>query len=169
MRRLIIVLWLTLVWVTLWESLTLANLSGGLVVSAVILYLLPPRQERLSIGFRPAAAVKLFFYFLWELTLASFQIVWEVLTPRDRTSAGVVSVQARADVPGHVTAVASMVSLIPGTLSLEVDEETMTLYIHVLHLHSFEDTRASVHKLEALTLAAFPVRVDRTQSQEIPS
>jgi multicomponent Na+:H+ antiporter subunit E len=161
MRSFVIVLWLTLVWVTLWEALTWANVLGGLLVSAAVISLLPPRRREMSVGFRPLAALRLLFYFLWELVLASAQIVWEVLTPRDRTSAGVVSVRTRSQVPGHVTAVASMISLIPGTLSLEVDGETMTIYIHVLHLRSFEDTRASVHELEDLTLAAFPPRAPR--------
>ncbi len=163
MRTLVIALWLTLVWVTLWEALTWANVLGGLLVSAAVMFLLPPRRPEMSVGFRPVAALRLLFYFLWELVLASSQIVWEVLTPRDRTSAGVVAVRARSNVPGHVTAVASMISLIPGTLSLEVDEDTMTIYIHVLHLRSFEETRASVYELEDLTLAAFPPRAPRTE------
>lgn len=158
MKRLVIVVWSTVVWVTLWETLTWANVLGGLAVSAGVLYLLPPRTTTSSVGFRPLAAIRLLGYFLGELVLASAQIVWEVLTPTDHTRAAVVAVHTRSRVAGHVTAVASMVSLIPGTLSLEVDRETMTIYIHVLHLDSFEDTTSSVQRLEDLTLAAFPPR-----------
>ncbi len=91
--------------------------------------------------------------------MASLQVVWEIITPRDHTRPAVVSARTRSTVPGHITAVANMISLTPGTLSLEVDHDTRTIYIHVLHLDSFEETRAGVSKLETLTLAAFPPRV----------
>ena len=159
MRRVTIVAWLTLVWVTLWEALTWANVAGGLVVAIAALYLLPSREARTSVGFRPLAAARLLLYFVWELLVASSQVIWEIITPQDHTRPAVVSVQTRSTVPGHITAVANMVSLTPGTLSLEIDHETRTIYIHVLHLESVEETRAAVSKLETLTLAAFPPRV----------
>lgn len=159
MRRVAIVAWLTVVWVTLWEALTWANVAGGLVVAIAALYLLPSREARTSVGFRPLAAAKLLLYFLWELLVASSQVIWEIITPEDHTRPAVVSVQTRSTVPGHITAVANMVSLTPGTLSLEIDRDTRTIYIHVLHLDSVEETRAAVSRLETLTLAAFPPRV----------
>lgn len=159
MRRVAIVAWLTVVWVTLWEALTWANVAGGLAVAIAALHLLPPREARTSVGFRPLAAAKLLLYFLWELLVASSQVIWEIITPQDHTRPAVVSVQTRSTVPGHITAVANMVSLTPGTLSLEIDHDTRTIYIHVLHLESVEQTRAAVSKLETLTLAAFPPRV----------
>ncbi len=159
MRRVAIVAWLTVVWVTLWEALSWANVTGGVVMAVVVLYLLPPREARTSVGFRSLAAAKLLLYFLWELLVASSQVIWEIITPQDHTRPAVVSVQTRSTVPGHITAVANMVSLTPGTLSLEIDHDTRTIYIHVLHLDSFEETRAGVSKLETLTLAAFPPRV----------
>lgn len=159
MRRVAIVVWLTVVWVTLWEALTWANVAGGLAVAIAAAYLLPPREARTSVGFRPLAAAKLLLYFLWELMVASSQVIWEIITPEDHTRPAVVSVHTRSTVPGHITAVANMVSLTPGTLSLEIDHDTRTIYIHVLHLDSVEETRAGVSKLETLTLAAFPPRV----------
>lgn len=159
MRRMTIVVWLTLVWVTLWEAATLANVAGGLVLAILVLFLLPPREVRTSVGFRPLAAIRLLLYFLWELLVASWQVVWEIITPQDHTRPAVVAVQTRSTVPGHITAVANMISLTPGTLSLEVDHDTRTIFIHVLHLDSFEKTRAAVSKLETLTLTAFPPKV----------
>lgn len=161
MRRVTIVVWLTLVWVTLWETVTWANVLGGLLVAVAAFMLLPPRETRASVGFRPLAAGRLFLYFLWELLVATSQVVWEIITPKDHTRAAVVAAQTRSTVPGHITAVANMISLTPGTLSLEVDHDTRMIYVHVLHLDSFEETRAAVSKLEALTVAAFPPKAGR--------
>lgn len=167
MKRIGIIVWLTLVWMTLWEVASWANLAGGLVAAVAILYLLPPRGEISPVGFRPLRVVKLVLYFLWQLLMASVLVAWQVLNPRSRIRPAVVSVQAQSRVVGIVTSVANMVSLTPGTLTLEVDEETMTLYIHVLHLDSFEKTRASVLRLEELTLDAFPPRPNQRLPGEV--
>lgn len=158
MRHLILLVWLTTVWVTLWESVTWANLLGGVIVSLVVITLLPPRSDRPDVGFRLIAALKLFSYFVWELVVASAIVAWEVVTPKIGINAAVVSVRLTSEVPGIVTAVANMVSLTPGTVTLEVDDENSTLFIHVLHLKSVELTRESISRLERLTLDAFPPR-----------
>lgn len=151
-----IFVWLTAVWVTLWETVSWANVLGGGMVAAAVLHLLPPRVGGVGVGLRPLAVLRLFAYFLWELTKASGLMAWEVLTPRNQINAAVVSVQLTSDVPGILTAVANMVSLTPGTVTLEVYPQERTLFIHVLHLQTIETIREAVRRLESLTLDAFP-------------
>lgn len=158
MSRMVIVLWLTAVWVTLWESLTWANVTGGAVVAMAVVYLLPAKETGFRLGLNPLAALRLLFYFLRELMKASALVAWEIITPVNLIDAAVVSVRLRSRAPGIITSVASMVSLIPGTVTLEVDEENSILFIHVFHLETIEQTRESVRRLEDLTIAAFPVR-----------
>jgi multicomponent Na+:H+ antiporter subunit E len=156
MRRVVVsIVWLTLVWVALWESLTWANLAGGLLAGIVTVILVPPRPDTLVVS-RPLAGLKLLFYFLWKLVQASVAVAWEVATPGDRTNPAVITVPLHTDSEGIITSVANMVSLTPGTLTLDVDPDTRTLYIHVLHFISEETTRADVHTLERLAMAAFP-------------
>lgn len=158
MRRMVMLVWLTGVWVTLWETLTWANVIGGVVVAVAVVRLLPTKETGFQVGLNPFAALRLLFYFLWELVKASALVAWEIITPVNLIDAAVVSVRLRSRAPGIITSVASMVSLIPGTVTLEVDEEKSTLFIHVFHLETIEQTRESVRRLEELTIAAFPVR-----------
>jgi multicomponent Na+:H+ antiporter subunit E len=157
MRRLIFpVAWLTLVWMALWESFTFANLVGGLLVSFVVMVLMPLRRPGHQVGFRPLAALRLVAFFVWKLIQASVIVAWEVATPRDGTRPAVVSVPLTSRTPFITTAVANMVSLTPGTLTIEVAPEEMTIFIHVLHFRSKEATREDVRTLERLSLAAYP-------------
>jgi len=155
-RTIVPMAWLTVVWMALWESFTIANLIGGLAVAALVVGLIPPGHQVQPLGLRPLAAVKLGAFFLWKLVEASVLVAWEIATPGDRTHPAVVSVPLHTLSPGIVTSVANMVSLTPGTLTLEVDPDTMTLYIHVLHYQSAETTSKDVYQLERLTVAAFP-------------
>lgn len=157
-RRVVILVWLIAVWVTLWEALSWANFLGGVVVGLATLHLMPPRESIFEVGIRPWAALKLLIYFLWQLVEASALVAWEVITPLNRVNAAVVSVRLRSQLAGIITSVASMVSLTPGTVTLEVDEKNSTLFIHVLHLKSVEQTQESVRRLEELIVAAFPTR-----------
>ena len=78
MRRLAIVVWLVVVWITLWEVASWANLLAGTLVAAAVVYLLPPHSSSRAVGFRPLAALRLLLYFLWELVEAS---AFMALTP----------------------------------------------------------------------------------------
>lgn len=159
MRRYLFTLgWLTLVWVALWEEFTWANLIGGVLAGSLVVRAIPLHPVRWSHSVRPLALIRLMLYFTWKLSEASVLMAWEVVTPRNRVNPAVVSVPLRTRSVGVATAVANMVSLTPGTLTLEVDEETMTLVMHVLHLETIEKSRHEVLHLEELTTAALPLR-----------
>lgn len=163
MTRLFTFVWLILVWMALWESITLANLIAGAVAAAVATMLVPFRFNK-SGRVRPIAAVKLAGYFVWKLLEASVQVAWEIATPKDGTAPAVIHVPLQTNAPGIITAVANMVSLTPGTLTLEVDSSRPALFIHVLHFESSEQTTSEVRRLEQLTVEAFPTASGRTSA-----
>ena len=159
MRRTVTaIVWLTAIWVALWEDVTWANVLSGLLIAELITRKIKVVPPRVSHGFRPKAFLVLAAYFIRELVRASMIIAWEVVTPGDRINPAVVSIRLRTRSPFIATTVANLNSLTPGTLTLELDEETWTLFIHVLHLESIQASRRAIHHLEALVMAAFPRR-----------
>ena len=62
--------------------------------------------------------------------LSSLRVVWDVLTPRhlSRPAIVVVPLDARTDL--EIAVLANLVSLTPGTLSLEVSDDRSALYVH---------------------------------------
>lgn len=156
MQRNITVVWLAAVWVMLWESLTWANVLGGIVVAVVVLRVVPSHRVGARVGFRPLAFLRLLSHFGVQLFLAAAKLSWEIFTPRNTINPAVVTVHLSTRVPGILAMVANMVSLIPGTVTLDVDPERRTLTMHVLHLTTLDAARASVLILERLALTAFP-------------
>lgn len=155
-RRAISVAWLALVWLALWESPSWGRLVGGIAVALLATALVRPATGSGRVRVRPVATVVLSGYFLWKLVEASMIVAWEVVTPRDRTRPGVIAVPIETTNQAVMTVVANLVSLTPGTLTLEIDSATSTLFIHVLHLHSKQRTTVEVLHFERLVLAAFP-------------
>lgn len=147
--------WTTAVWVTLWGDLSVANVLGGLAVSAVTLLLVGPRRKPLAVTARPLATIRFVAAFLAALVKSSVQVAWEVVTPGDQRDAGVVAIPLQSRSPAIVTVVANTVSLTPGTLTVEATVDPPMLYVHMLHVRDVVAARQDVRRFERLALEAF--------------
>lgn len=159
-------LFLTVVWILLWGTFSAANVLSGLVVAVAVLAF--ARQPRLAarnvadaVTVRPVALLHLFFYVFYKLLEANLIIAWEVITPQNRIRTGVVAVPMRTDAALANVTVANIVTLTPGTLTIEVDGSPPVLYINVLQLHDVEGIRDGVYRLEELAVRAFGTRSAR--------
>ncbi|MBW3664365.1 MAG: Na+/H+ antiporter subunit E [Actinobacteria bacterium] len=156
-KRLVITLvWSVVVWTALWGEVSVANALGGLVVGALTLWLVPVRWQPERVRIRPMAALRFLGFFAWGLLRASAVVAWEVVTPSNRIHQAIVEVPVHTTTPGVVTLIANAISLIPGTLTLEVRRDPPTLYVHVLHLQTIEETRAELGDLVDRAVNAFP-------------
>jgi multicomponent Na+:H+ antiporter subunit E len=79
-------------------------------------------------------ALNLFIFFLKELLIASMVIAWDVITPRSHVQSGVIALPLDARTNIEITILASLISLTPGTLSLDVSEDKRILYIHAVYI-----------------------------------
>lgn len=150
-----LLVWLVVVWMALWEDISAANLLGGVAAAVILLRLFPRRSRERTGRLRPLAAARFLLYFLRKLVEASFVVSWEVVTPRNRINEAVVAIPIQGVSDALVTLVANAISLVPGTLTLEVDDHPATLYVHVLHLRDVEEVRREVQHLELLAIRAF--------------
>lgn len=168
MRSVIAVVWAAIVWMALWGDLSVANLLAGIAIGIATVLLVPvtgerhdtPADERLHV--RPLATLAYLGYFLRLLVVASAVVAWEVVTPGSRINQGIVRLPLRTRSPGVATVIANSISLTPGTLTLEVAHDPLTLYVHVLHLREIERVRSDLRELEERALRAFdPRALDR--------
>ncbi len=153
--RLTELVFLTLVWVTLWGEATPANIISGLLVGLALMTLFPFVTTGPKLVFRPLRALRFLIYFLYKLVEASFVVAWEVVSPGDELHEGIVAVPITGASEAVITIIAFATTLTPGTITLEVRRTPPTLYMHVLHLQSVDDTLRDTLKLERLALEAF--------------
>lgn len=149
---------LVIVWMALWGELSLATALGGVAVGTVALFVGPRAEPGGTTRFRPLHLVRYLGFFLWELVQATTSVAWEVVTPGTGVREGVVRVPVQDLSGGVVTIIANTISLIPGTLTLEVRREPdPVLYIHVLHMQEVEEAREEIRRVESRARAAFGV------------
>lgn len=126
---------LALLWVSMTGGLTAGNFLLGLALGYLVLLAVEgPRALRRPLT-RARRAVALFFIFVWELVLANLRVAWDVVTPRHRMRPGIIAVPLDARTDLEITALATLVSLTPGTLSLDVSDDRRVLYVHAMYLH----------------------------------
>jgi multicomponent Na+:H+ antiporter subunit E len=126
--------WLTLVWMALWQDISFANVVSGLLIALVISLVFPLPRLRLAERLHPVHLVILVGRFLFDMVVASFQVAWLTLMFHRQPRSAVMAVKLRSRSDFVMTLVAEMSSLVPGTLAVEARRHTHTVYIHVLDL-----------------------------------
>ncbi|MDN4162064.1 Na+/H+ antiporter subunit E [Nocardioides abyssi] len=152
------VLWLTLVWLAMWGEVTPLLVIGGVLVAVLVCLAFPLPPIDLASGVRPLALARLVGRFLVDVVRASFQVSGVVLRRRPVRNA-VVAVDLESSSDFVMTLVASMLSLIPGSVVVEARRSTHTLYLHVLDVPdaaSVEAFRRDALDLEQRVLRALP-------------
>lgn len=102
----------------------------------------------LRIPLRIVRAVGFVAFFLWELAVANAVVAWEVITPGSSIRSGIIEVPIRSRRSIEVVLLANLISLTPGTLSLEVAADRSSLFVHALHIVSPAHMRIRVRRLE---------------------
>lgn len=172
MNRVLIVLWLTFVWVLLWGGVTLGNVLAGAGIASLLVLLFPLGPDRGG-GVHPLAVLRFGLFFAWALVVATWTVVVTLLRPRLALEQGIVAVPMRATSPVVVAFVANSISLTPGTLTVDVrprtygidagpdDTEAPTLYVHCLVVGDPDTVRADARHVEELAVRAFGTVRDR--------
>ncbi|MEF8830938.1 MAG: Na+/H+ antiporter subunit E, partial [Halobacteriales archaeon] len=68
--------------------------------------------------------------FLWELLTANLDVAYRVLHPSLPIEPDVIELPLRIETDAAITTLANSISLTPGTLTMEHDPETNTLFVH---------------------------------------
>ena len=86
----------------------------------------------------------LLLFFLWELVLSSIRVAWDVLSPNPRFRPGIVGVPLDLESDAGIALLACLITLTPGTLSLDVSEDRRTLYVHAMRIDDAEAFRREI-------------------------
>ncbi|MCG5465960.1 Na+/H+ antiporter subunit E [Micromonospora sp. NPDC053740] len=131
--------WLVVVWNLLWGDINWANLVGGLLVGAAVLVFYPLPAVSFGGRLRPWPLLAFAGRFAVELVSASLHIARIAVQPGYRPRGAIIAVRLRVATDLNLALTAEVVSLVPGTLILEVDRDSGTLYLHVLDTHGPAD------------------------------
>ena len=157
-RQLPILTWMVVFWCGLWGSVSPVVVVGGVLVALALVAVfpmptLPPAPLPSVVG-----VVKLGAYVLVDLLRSSLQVAWFAVRPGPVPASAIVAAPLRSRSDAMIAATAEILSLVPGTLVVDIDVPSGTLYLHALVTGDPEtigdDVRASVRRMEDRVLAA---------------
>lgn len=151
-QELPLLVWLVVVWGALWQDFSPGNLLFGALIAVLVarLFYLPPVE--LGGRFNVLHAAAFAVHFLGKVVVASFQVLYLAAAKGPKVISAVVAVPLRSHSDLLVTATGHVTALIPGSLVVEVDRSTSTLYIHGINVRNAEDAaqlRRDVRATEA--------------------
>jgi multicomponent Na+:H+ antiporter subunit E len=162
-HRLPVLVWLVLVWILLWGTWSWANVFSGLAVALFVTLVLPLPAVAGGLRVRPLPLVRFVGHFLADLAVSGAQVAWQTLRPGGELRGAIVRVQLRADSDLLLTAVAETLSLVPGSLVLDLDRERRLIAVHLLHADDLADVerqKADVLAIEERIVRAFGTTED---------
>lgn len=169
MNRIVGGIGIVVVWVLLFGEVTAANVVGGIGVAVAVTVIFPRRAPRARHRLSPWGVVVLLGDLAVQLVVSSCRVAMAVIRPTPaRVQAEVVRVSLSTDSELVGTVVADLITLTPGTLTLDVRHDPERLIVHALGDTDPAEVRASVHALEERVLRAIaPVDVEPRPGRSI--
>ena len=157
-RQLPVLSWLVLVWILLWGSVSWANLLSGILVAVLVTNVLPLPAVIGGMRVHPVALLVFLGYFVKDLVVSSAQVAWQAIRPSGMQQGAIIAVQLRTDSDLLLTLIAEALTLVPGSIVLDLDRPRRTLGVHLLHVDDAADVehqRAGVLTMEDRVVRAF--------------
>lgn len=135
---------LAVIWALLTGMVSIFGLIVGYAFGFAALYLAKPMLGDTRYFARFGNGLAFVPFLLWELLVANWRTARDVLTPRLRATPAIVAVPLDARTDTEITLLANVISLLPGTLSLDVSADRRTLYVHSMFTEDPEQTRDEI-------------------------
>ncbi len=123
---------LAVAWVAFTGEVTLPSLLVGFVIGYMALWLIQPLIGSSSYFRRVIAWIRLVVMFFFELIISSIAVTFDVITPTHRASPAIVDMPLDVKSDFGILLVTNLISLTPGTLSLDVSPDRKTLKVHAM-------------------------------------
>ncbi|WFU09883.1 Na+/H+ antiporter subunit E [Rhizobium sp. CB3090] len=134
---------LAIVWVAVTGSASFLNLVFGFALSALALATVRGSYGALYLG-RIGRILMLLLLFLRELAKSAWAVAVTVMSPKMDVKPGIFAFPLTVDRDFEITLLANLITLTPGTLSVDVSDDRKTLYVHALDCSDPEAVKRSI-------------------------
>jgi multicomponent Na+:H+ antiporter subunit E len=130
-------------------------------------YYLPRVSVGRSLRVAPYAALYV-VVFVRELLTANVDVAYRVLAPSMPIRPDVIAIPLRVESDAAVTTIANSITLTPGTLTMDHDAATNTLYVHAIAAKDRESIVSPIRTWEDYALVIFEGRDPNTEVPREP-
>lgn len=142
----LIALLLGLGWCAATDTFSLLNLVFGATLGGVTLYFVRDKMNGTSFWIRFLRVIALIWLFIKELMLSAVRVAILVLRPNIESELApeIIEFPLTLETDAQITLLANLITLTPGTLSIDVSEDKKILYVHALRVTDREALIAEI-------------------------
>ena len=137
---------LAAVWIAATGTFTLAGAAIGFGLGYLIIGAIDITAGSHHYAQRLPKAVVLAAFYLRELAMSNIRVALDVLTPRHRMRPAVIDIPLDARTDAEIAILANMITMTPGTLSLDVSNDRRTLWIHAMYVDDVDEFRERIKR-----------------------
>jgi multicomponent K+:H+ antiporter subunit E len=133
-------------WMALAPAMTIGQFLLGFVLAITIPWFtqgLWPDRPRMR---NPLLAARLTLRVLADIIIANIEVARLVLGPLDRLNPHLIEIPLDIDDPFVATIFASIITLTPGTVSIDIDRRRRLVLVHVLNVTDIPDAIATMKR-----------------------
>lgn len=145
MRLFLLNIGLAIAWAGINGSFSAPVLMAGFVVGYIVILLGRPVLGPSAYYTGLWRTLSFIVIYVWELVTASIRIAIDVLNPWLDVRPAVVRVPLQVRSDAEVTLLANLISLTPGTLSLDVSDDNRSLFVHAMDVDDADALRRELH------------------------
>ncbi|WP_026381208.1 Na+/H+ antiporter subunit E [Afifella pfennigii] len=147
---------LAIAWAAVTGSFSLVNLLFGFVLGACVLWIIREQIGTRSYLGRSLRVVSLGFLFFYELVMSAIRVAWLVVQPKMPLRPAIIAYPLRVNRDFEITLLANLITLTPGTLSIDVSPDRRILYIHAVDVPDPDELKREIAEgFERKILEAF--------------
>ena len=135
---------LAFAWGAVSGSFSMLNLAFGFVLGLFALSLIREQVGSLHDFRRARRILALVLLFLKELALSAWKVAVLVASPKMDVKPGIFALPLDVDRDLEIALLANMITLTPGTLSIDVSDDEKTLYVHAIDCSDPEGTKRDI-------------------------
>ncbi|MFO7825511.1 MAG: Na+/H+ antiporter subunit E [Cyclobacterium sp.] len=135
---------LSFIWLAVTGTFSFVNFVFGFLLSFFLLWLISRNSGENKYFHRGPKLIAFIFFFLYELIKANLQVAYDVVTPSYYMKPGIIKIPLTAKSDLEITLLANLITLTPGTLSLDVSDDRKVLYVHAMYVNDKEEFVAGI-------------------------
>jgi multicomponent Na+:H+ antiporter subunit E len=144
MTHLLLNILLALMWALLSGVFDPTNLLFGFVLGYFLLYSSRRVTGRSNYFVQVPRAIFFLGWFLKEMIWANLRVAADVLTPKPFMRPRIIGLPLAAHTHAEITLLANLISLTPGTLSLDISNDRRMLFIHAMYADDPDQVRRDI-------------------------
>jgi len=126
---------LALFWASITGELNLRNILAGFLIGFIVLVVTEKALGVQSYSLKTYRLIHLLLMVFIELIKSSLKIAYDIVTPQHHMRPGILKIPLDAKTIPEITCFSNLLSLTPGTLSLDISPDQKYIYVHFMYIY----------------------------------